>query len=112
MASVASPLACANAVMDLMDTVASGRWSVASLFAQILNATQKLSTVSIYRNSVQIGELHLVQFPIEAQAAHQLLVRTDIGDGAALDDNDAIGAAHRRQSVSDHKDGATCHQIL
>src|SRR6266404_478290 len=106
MASVASPLACANAVMERMGM---GQLPVAGCQLPVFSSSfktraPKYLVLSINRNGFQVGELHLVQLAIEAQAAHQFVVRADVSDCSRLDHHDAIGAAHGRKPVRDHKD--------
>src|ERR1700746_1641488 len=43
---------------------------------------------------------------------HQFVIRPGLDDAAALDGDDAIRAANRRQAVSDHKYGAALAYLL
>src|SRR5689334_16541088 len=56
--------------------------------------------------------LHPVERRVAALAADQLVVRAVLDDLALLDRDDPIGAAHRRQAVSDHQHGAALSDRL
>uniref|UniRef100_A0A0A8XUT2 Uncharacterized protein n=1 Tax=Arundo donax TaxID=35708 RepID=A0A0A8XUT2_ARUDO len=43
---------------------------------------------------------------------HELVVRADLGDGAALQDGDEVGLADGGEAVGDHQRGATDHEAV
>src|ERR1700680_2149618 len=50
--------------------------------------------------------LQVVELGVAPVRPHQLVVRAVLDDAAALDSNDAIGAAHGREPVRDDQDRA------
>jgi hypothetical protein len=71
----------------------------------------KRKTHSIRRKAVQKDSPSLllllrVQVVVVPALAQQLAVRADLGDAAALDDQDAVGALDGRQPVGDDEAGA------
>ena len=74
--------------------------------------TRSLAKLSARRGLRRAGlELQLVEASIEAGKLHQLIVSADGRDAAGINDNDAVGALHGREPVSnDHRRPAP-HQI-
>ena len=56
-------------------------------------------------------ELQVVEPAVGAGAGHEFLVGADLGDAAALEDDDAVGAAHGGHAVGDDEDGAALHEV-
>src|SRR5208283_2522729 len=54
--------------------------------------------------------LELDHVVVMAARGHQLLVGADLGDGSAIEHEDAVGMANRAQAVGDDKRGAAMEQ--
>ena len=53
----------------------------------------------------RLPELQFIQPAVRAEFLHQLFVRANVADGAVFEHHDAVGAAHGRKPVRDHKHG-------
>ena len=63
--------------------------------------------------SNRIIELHIVQGAVFAVGnSHQLFVRTKLGKIAFVDDCDAAGILHSRQTMRDDEHGLILHQVV
>src|SRR5216683_2625638 len=56
--------------------------------------------------------LQSVQHRVAAAGAHQLVVRAVLDEPAAVDGDDAVGVAHRREAMGDDEHGAVLRDLL
>ena len=54
-------------------------------------------------------ELHAGDFAVVAVLAHELVVGSDLGDAALLEDDDQVGLFHAADAVGDDEGGAAVH---
>ncbi len=55
--------------------------------------------------------MQCVQAAVDAVAGQQLIVASDLGDAAFVDDDDAVGIAHGGEPVRDDEDRPSTHQV-
>src|SRR5262245_6730235 len=65
----------------------------------------------IFSADVMDACLQIVELGIKMVGADQLVMGTVLDDAAALDRDDAVGAAHHRQPVRDDEHGAALHDL-
>src|SRR5438045_7574997 len=61
---------------------------------------------------IDFNELKIVQALISSEALQQLMMRSDVCNGARLHNDDAISPAHCRETMSDHERRSILHQVM
>src|SRR5436189_3311693 len=64
------------------------------------------------RGPLIIDELKVVQFPIDTAPRQQLFVFSRLDDLAAIEDDDLVRAADRRETMCDDERRAAAHQVV
>src|SRR5437879_13661648 len=77
-------------------------WSVPDLAGAV--------DVAVARRPGGLGELQFVEPGVDAALREQLGVAADLGDAAALEHHDAVGALDGGEPVRDDDGGAPAHQ--
>ena len=62
-------------------------------------------------DGIGFGKLAGVDLAVDRTQFKQFLVRAGVDESAALEDQDQVGLAHRRQAVGDDERGPSAHQV-